>query len=165
MSKSWSHETYASMIDQLAAVGQTGNCIKRKVGAAVISQGGGMLLAAANGAPSGMKRCDEGGCVRCAAARNYPHGVGYDLCVCLHAEQSVLLEAIDSNIDISQCYLATDYQPCFMCAKLIVGSRFRGVFYVEPWNVPELESNLPGLAGNYASLWDQLPEGCVRVEI
>lgn len=153
------------MIEQLATAGKTGNCIKRKVGAALVSPAGDILLAAANGAPLGMKRCDEGGCVRCAAARNYPHGVGYDLCVCLHAEQAVLLAAIDKSIDISRCSLATDYQPCFMCAKLIVGARFRGVFYVEPWSVPEAESNLPGLAGNYASLWEQLPEGCVRVEV
>lgn len=148
------------MRGRLTAVGRAGNCRKRYVGAAVLDLDGTVLAAAANGTPAGMRRCDDGGCVRCAAASRYPHGVGYDLCVCVHAEQAVLISAMRQGIGVAGRILATSYQPCFMCAKLIVAAGFSGVLYDEPWGVPEEQAQLPGLRDDYASLWDQLPRGC-----
>lgn len=159
----WGAATVATVSDRLAAVGQAGNCRKRSVGAAILDLDGTVLVAAANGTPAGMRRCDDGGCVRCAAAHRYPHGVGYDLCVCVHAEQAVLISALRQGMSVAGRILATSYQPCFMCAKLIVAAGFSGVLYDEPWGVPEEQAELPGLRGDYASLWDQLPGGCQRL--
>ncbi|MEV0614132.1 hypothetical protein AB0I81_12480 [Nonomuraea sp. NPDC050404] len=160
---SWPSEIISSVEETIFAVGRTGNCVKRKVGAALVSLDGVVLATGANGAPDGMRRCDEGGCVRCAAAAHrYEHGIGYDLCLCLHAEQSVLLAALHNGTEMLSSVLVTSYQPCFMCAKLIVAARVEGVLYSEPWRVPERESRLNGLAANYDALWAQLPMGCVR---
>jgi dCMP deaminase len=160
----WTPDTFAALAKRLDEVGKDGTCLKRQVGAAILSRDGTILVTAANGAPQGMRRCDSGGCVRCAVSNRFPHGVGYDLCVCLHAEQAVLIEALKRGIDVEEHVLATSYQPCFMCAKLIVGSRFNGVLYSEPWRVPEEQAQLPGLRGDYASLWEQLPDGCQSLE-
>ncbi|HEY1323825.1 MAG TPA: hypothetical protein VGF32_26440 [Streptosporangiaceae bacterium] len=156
----WGPDIFAAMGGRLAAAGQAGNCRKRPVGAAILDVTGTVLAVAANGTPAGMRRCDEGGCVRCAAANRFEHGVGYDLCVCVHAEQAVLISALRQGIDVAGRILATSYQPCFMCAKLIVAAGFSGVLYDEPWGVPEEEAQLPGLRDDYAALWDQLPHGC-----
>jgi dCMP deaminase len=156
----WRTDTVVKVREHLAAAGQTGNCRKRKVGAAILDQDGTILVAAANGTPAGVRRCDAGGCVRCAASGRYPHGVGYDLCLCVHAEQAVLISALRQGIDVAGRILATSYQPCFMCAKLIVAAGLGGVLYSEPWSVPEEESQLPGLRDDYAALWDRLPDGC-----
>jgi dCMP deaminase len=131
------------------------------VGAAIVASDGVILAAAANGTPQRMRRCDSGGCVRCASSSHFPHGVGYDLCSCVHAEQAVLLSALRYGIKVDGLFLATSYQPCFMCAKLIVAAGFSGVFYGEPWRVPEEEAGLPGLRADYAALWEQVPDGCV----
>ncbi|WP_440069737.1 deoxycytidylate deaminase [Streptosporangium sp. OZ121] len=159
----WPSDVITSIEEAISAVGHTGNCLKRKVGAALVSLGGSVLVAGANGTPEGMQPCDQGGCVRCATASRYAHGVGYDLCLCLHAEQSVLLSALHNDIKTRNCILVTSYQPCFMCAKLIVAARMEGVLYSEPWRVPEEESGLAGLTANYEALWTQLPMGCVRL--
>jgi dCMP deaminase len=156
----WGADTVATVTERLKAVGQDGNCIKRRVGAAIVALDGTILAAAANGTPLGMRRCDSGGCVRCAVSNRFAHGVGYDLCICLHAEQAVLISALKHGIEVEGLLLVTSYQPCFMCAKLIVASGFSGVLYCEPWHVPEEQTQLPGLREDYASLWKQLPKGC-----
>ena len=158
----WSADVAAGVLGALDAVGQSGTCLKRKVGAALLSPEGHVLAAAPNGTPPGMTPCNQGGCVRCSSS-GFPHGIGYDLCVCLHAEQAVLLEAHAAGLDVRGRYLATGYQPCFMCAKLIVGAGFAGVLYVEPWVVPASDPRLPGLQENYGAFWDQLVDGCVRM--
>ena len=156
----WGADTIARITKRLDAVGQEGNCLKRQVGAAILTLDGTILAAAANGTPPGMRRCDSGGCVRCTASSHFAHGLGYDLCVCLHAEQAVLISALKHCIKVDGLLIATSYQPCFMCAKLIVASGFDGVLYSEPWRVPEEQAQLPGLRADYASLWEQLPSGC-----
>jgi dCMP deaminase len=156
----WGADTIAAITKCLDEVGQEGNCRKRKVGAAILEPSGEVLAAAANGTPQGMRRCDSGGCVRCAASGSFPHGVAYDLCICLHAEEAVLVSAIRDRINIEGLIIATSYQPCFMCAKLIVASGIDGVRYSDPWQVPEEQAQLPGLRADYAALWEQLPGGC-----
>lgn len=156
----WGADTVARITKRLDAVGQEGNCVKRQVSAVIVALDGAILAEAANGTPRGMRRCDSGGCVRCAVSGRFTHGLGYDLCVCLHAEQAVLISALKYGIKVDGLLIATSYQPCFMCAKLIVASGFGGVLYSEPWQVPEEQAQLPGLRANYASLWEQLPSGC-----
>jgi dCMP deaminase len=156
----WGADTIAAITKCLDEVSQEGNCRKRKVGAALVDRSGEVLVAAANGTSRGMRRCDEGGCARCAATAGFPHRVGYDLCICLHAEEAVLVSAMRSRIHVDRLIVATSYQPCFMCAKLIVASGADGVLYIEPWQVPEEQAKLSDLRADYAALWDQLPGGC-----
>jgi dCMP deaminase len=158
----WSADVVARVLGELETVGQLGTCLKRKVGAAVLSRDGYLLASAPNGTPPGMKPCNQGGCVRCSSS-GFPHGTGYDLCICLHAEQAVLLAAHAAGLEVRGQYVATGYQPCFMCAKLIVGAGFAGVLYIEPWIVPGSDPRLPGLQENYGAFWDQLPDGCARM--
>ena len=157
----WNAEVVATITKHLDVAAQGGNCIKRKVGASILDADGNVLAAAANGTLQGMPRCDKGGCVRCAAVSGqFPHGIGYDLCVCVHAEQAVLISAMEQRCSVAGLVLATSYQPCIMCAKLIVAAGFDGVLYSEPWKVPEEKSELPGLRAEYAALWGRLPGGC-----
>jgi dCMP deaminase len=156
----WGADAISALTKRLDEVGQEGNCRKRKVGAAILDRSGEVLAAAANGTPRGMRRCDSGGCVRCAASGTFPHGVGYDLCICLHAEEAVLVSAARHRVNVGGLIIATSYQPCFMCAKLIVASGLDGVLYDDPWQVPEEQAQLPGLRADYAALWEQLPGDC-----
>jgi dCMP deaminase len=155
----WASGTITAVNERLDAVSKEGNCLKRQVGAAILAESGSILAVAANGTPSGMPRCDSGGCVRCAVSTPVAR-IGYDLCICLHAEQAVLIAALTYGIEVKGRFLATSYQPCLMCAKLIVAARLRGVLYAEPWRVPEEEYQLPGLRADYTLLWKQLPGGC-----
>jgi dCMP deaminase len=146
----------------LAEVARRGTCRKRQVGACLLTPDGQILTAAANGTPPGITPCIDGGCVRCRVD-GFKHGLGYDLCVCLHAEQSLLIRALRLGIPTAGCYLASSYQPCFMCAKLIVAAEVEGVLFDEAWHVPEAESGMHGLAGQYEAIWQALPGGCQRL--
>ena len=72
-----------------------------------------------NGTPRGFPRCneEERGCMRCADRERYGSGSGYDVCICVHAEQNALLQAarLGYSADGAACY--TTLQPCFGCLK------------------------------------------------
>lgn len=86
------------------------NCMKRRVGAVLISSKRKVVLSTGyNGTPRGMVNCAAGGCARCnststlnkrksgssLAATLAPVRSGVDMeeCLCLHAEENALLEA------------------------------------------------------------------------
>src|SRR4051794_34148356 len=118
----WDASVIARITKCLDVAGQESNCRKRRVSAAILDLDGTILAAAANGTLPGMRRCDSGGCVRCATSSHFADGLGYDLCICLHAEQAVLVSASKHDIKVDGLLIATSYQPCFICAKLIIAS-------------------------------------------
>ena len=69
---------------------QRSNCCKRAVGATLV-QNNRIVSTGYNGTPFGIANCNKGGCKRCNS--NAPHAQDLGIDVCLHAEESVLLEA------------------------------------------------------------------------
>src|SRR4051812_340734 len=69
-------------------------CTGRKVGAVLVRDGR-IIATGYNGTPDDMPNCDESerGCLRCREPQRFPKGTGYDLCICVHAEQNALLSA------------------------------------------------------------------------
>lgn len=134
------------------------NCMKRRVGAVLVSSKSHRIISTGyNGTPLGMKNCNEGGCPRCNDPRT-KQGTNLSICICLHAEENVLLEAgreriqkqIQSRSD-SQKYLTkgdhynenndSEYAilycttcPCISCAKKIIQCGIREVVYLEDYH-------------------------------
>jgi dCMP deaminase len=69
---------------------QRSNCMKRSVGCVLVRDKR-VISTGYNGTPRGLKNCNEGGCKRCNSVSR--SGVGLDTCLCIHAEENVLLEA------------------------------------------------------------------------
>ncbi len=125
------------------AVRERANCLGYKVGAIVVLQGR-VVSTGYNGTPENMPNCDEGGCVRCAerirppsAKPKYKSGTGYDVCICVHAEQNALLAAARFGIPVAGGLIYTTIQPCFGCLKEMVQARIEGVRYRHPWIHPD----------------------------
>jgi len=125
------------------AVRERANCRGYKVGAVVVLQGR-VVSTGYNGTPENMLNCDEGGCVRCAervrtpsAKPKYKSGMGYDVCICVHAEQNALLAAARFGIPVAGGMIYTTIQPCFGCLKEMVQARIEGVRYRHPWSHPD----------------------------
>ena len=75
------------------AVRRKANCTGNRV-AAVIVKNKRVISTGYNGVPEGMKNCLDGGCLRCLNPNGqFMSGTGYDLCICVHAEQNALLAA------------------------------------------------------------------------
>jgi len=78
-----------------------------------------------NGGPKNYLHCDAGGCPR--VTENSPNGSNYDNCISIHAEQNALLHS-DHSARPTRLYV--NGPPCFTCAKLIVNSTIKKVFYI-----------------------------------
>ena len=125
------------------AVRERANCRGYKVGAIVVLQGR-VVSTGYNGTPENMLNCDEGGCVRCearvhgsSAKPKYKSGTGYDICICVHAEQNALLAAARFGIPVAGGLIYTTIQPCFGCLKEMVQARIEGVRYRHIWSHPD----------------------------
>lgn len=114
------------------AVRARANCMGRRVGAIVVRDRR-ILSTGYNGTPSNMRNCQDGGCHRCAHPELYASGEGYDVCICVHAEQNALLAAARFGVAIEGCAVYTTLQPCFGCLKELLQASVREVCYLHPW--------------------------------
>jgi dCMP deaminase len=132
-------------------------CLRRHVGAILVADQR-IIATGYNGTPAGFRNCDEGGCHRCAHPHDYAAGRGYDVCVCVHAEQNAILQAakLGYSVEGSACY--STLRPCFGCLKELYQAGVSAVRYLNPWTPPD-----PVEAGAYEALLDDLAARGVRV--
>ena len=115
------------------AVRRKANCTGNRV-AAVIVRGKRIISTGYNGVPEGMTNCLDGGCLRCQNPQGqFRSGTGYDLCICVHAEQNALLSAARFGIAVEGGSMYTTMQPCFGCMKEILQAKLSRVVYLHPW--------------------------------
>lgn len=120
------------------AVRRRADCLGSRVGALLV-QDRRIVSTGYNGTPERVANCTEGGCLRCAHADRYPAGSGYDLCICVHAEQNALLAAARFGIAVEGAMLYTTMRPCFGCTKELLQARVAGVRYLHEWQPGDAE--------------------------
>src|SRR2546428_7775133 len=98
------------------AVRKKANCLGRKVGAVIVKENR-IISTGYNGTPEGIKNCTDGGCVRCRARNTYKASVGYDVCICVHAEQNALITAARFGNAVEGSVVYSTLRPCFDCTK------------------------------------------------
>ncbi|PLX98527.1 MAG: CMP deaminase [Desulfuromonas sp.] len=115
------------------AVREKANCTGNRVGAVIVKENR-VISTGYNGVPEGMENCLDGGCLRCSnPGGQFASGQGYDLCICVHAEQNALLSAARFGIAVEGATLYTTMQPCFGCAKELAQAHVKSVVYLHPW--------------------------------
>jgi dCMP deaminase len=122
---------YFMAITRLVASRST--CIRRKVGAILVKDKR-ILCTGYNGAPSGLRHCEEVGCIR--ANSSIASGERHELCRGLHAEQNVIVQAAYYGISIVNSDLYCTNKPCSICAKLIINAGIKRIFFEEDYNDP-----------------------------
>ncbi|MFN3534864.1 MAG: deoxycytidylate deaminase [Desulfatiglandales bacterium] len=115
---------YFMAITRLVASRST--CLRRKVGAILVKDKR-ILATGYNGAPSGLRHCEEIGCLREKASIS--SGERHELCRGLHAEQNVIVQAAFYGIPVAGADLYCTNKPCAICAKLIINSGIKRVYY------------------------------------
>jgi dCMP deaminase len=116
------------------AVALRSNCRRRSVGALIVV-GSSIISTGYNGTPLGVRNCVDGGCLRCAS--DAAPGVGYDTCVCVHAEQNAMVLAARHGNATNGGVLYTTLRPCFGCAKEAIQAGIRGLVFEEPLVYPQ----------------------------
>lgn len=117
------------------AVRAKANCLGRKVGAVLVRENR-IVSTGYNGTPEGMKNCLNGGCVRCCEREQYKASVGYDVCICVHAEQNCLITAARFGNSIAGSFAYSTMRPCFDCTKAMLQAKIHTIYYLHDWSHP-----------------------------
>jgi len=107
-------------------IGKRSTCLKRKFGAIVVRDNR-ILTSGYNGAPKGLKHCDEVGCGR----KDEKPGEGYALCRGVHAEQNAIIQGAISGVNIKNGTLYVNGFPCVQCTRMIINSEIKRLVYKE----------------------------------
>ena len=117
-------DEYFMKMAHLAATRST--CIRRAVGAVVVKEKR-VLTTGYNGAPKGMRHCQEVGCLR--EKLNVPSGQRHELCRGVHAEQNAIVQAAYFGASIKGASMYVTNSPCSVCAKMIVNAGIVAVVF------------------------------------
>ena len=105
-------------------VAERATCCRRKVGAILVRDKR-ILSTGYNGAPSGVRHCEELGCIRMEL--NVPSGERHELCRGLHAEMNAFLQAAVHGVSTLGSTLYATVYPCSLCAKMIINAGVKRV--------------------------------------
>lgn len=141
------------------AVRRRANCKGNRVGAVIVLDRR-IVSTGYNGTPAGMPNCLDGGCHRCSHREQYPSGAGYDLCICVHAEQNALLAAARFGIAVEGGTLYSTMRPCFGCTKEMLQAQIGRVVYLHDWKHPDAEQQ-----AEYERLQSYFTGGIHRLDI
>lgn len=141
------------------AVRKRANCKGNRVGAIIVRDRR-IIATGYNGTPENMPNCLDGGCLRCANPEQFPSGTGYDLCICVHAEQNALLAAARFGIAVENATLYSTMRPCFGCTKELLQARIVDVFFLHDWAHPDREKH-----SEYERLQARFQNGIKKLDI
>jgi dCMP deaminase len=110
------------------------NCVRRHVGTIIVKDDH-VLSTGWNGVGSKWKSCAEAGCVRCIEGAST--GAGYDLCICIHAEQHAIASAARMGHSLDGASMYLNLRPCLGCLMLIGAAGIEQVIYREHWEYEE----------------------------
>ena len=133
-------------------------CLGRHVGAVLVSDQR-IIATGYNGTPTGFPNCDEGGCHRCTHPDDYSPGRGYDVCICVHAEQNAILQAAKLGYSVQGAVLYSTLRPCFGCLKEAYQAGVGRVRYLNDWSPSD-----PGEADAYDELLAEAARHGLTVE-
>lgn len=122
---------YFMAITKLVAKRST--CLRRHVGAILVKEKR-ILATGYNGAPSGLRHCEEVGCLR--EDSSIPSGERHELCRGLHAEQNVIIQAAYHGISIKGSILYCTNKPCVICTKMIINAGIVRIYYEDGYDDP-----------------------------
>lgn len=106
-------------------VAKRSTCLRRHVGAILVKDRR-ILATGYNGAPAGLKHCEEAGCLREDAS--VPSGERHELCRGLHAEQNAIIQAAYHGIPIAGSTIYCTNKPCVICSKMIINAGIRRIY-------------------------------------
>ncbi|MCD6265893.1 MAG: cytidine/deoxycytidylate deaminase family protein [Deltaproteobacteria bacterium] len=117
---------YFMSIAKLVATRST--CLRRNVGAVLVRDKK-ILATGYNGAPTGIRHCEETGCLR--EKLNVKPGERHELCRGLHAEQNVIIQSAYYGVATKGTTLYSTHKPCIICSKMLINAGVEKIFYLE----------------------------------
>lgn len=120
---------YFMSIAKMVALRST--CLRRSVGAVLVRDKR-ILSTGYNGAPSGLRHCEEVGCVR--QDSSIRSGTRHELCRGLHAEQNAIIQAAYHGISIQGADLYCTNKPCVICSKMLINAGIKTIYFADGYD-------------------------------
>jgi len=114
-------------------------CLRRKVGAVLVKDKR-ILATGYNGAPVGIRHCEDTGCLR--ERLNVRPGERHELCRGLHAEQNVIIQAAYYGATTKGTTLYSTHMPCIICSKMLINAGVEKIFFLNGYPDPLAEEML-----------------------
>lgn len=114
-------------------VAKRSTCLRRQVGAILVKERR-ILSTGYNGAPAGLRHCEEVGCQR--ENTDIPSGERHELCRGLHAEQNAIIHAAYHGIPIEGSTFYCTNKPCVICSKMIINAGIKKIVYEDGYDDP-----------------------------
>jgi dCMP deaminase len=111
-----------------SVVAERATCLRHHVGAVAVKDKH-ILATGYNGAPRGIAHCLDVGCLR--EQLGVPSGERHELCRAIHAEQNAIIQAAIHGVAIEGATLYCTHQPGILCAKMIINSGVKEIFFAE----------------------------------
>ena len=124
------------------------NCVRKQVGAVLLREGE-IISSGWNGVALFVD-CREAGCLWCSS--DGPLGMGFDRCICRHAEQAAIGDAARRGIATDGATMYSSLRPCMNCMKLALMCGIAEVYFDERWDYKdhELEESYATLANQFS---------------
>jgi dCMP deaminase len=114
------------------AVAKRSTCLRRKFGAVIVKDNT-IIGTGYNGNARGVINCSEIGCIK--NIMQTPHGVAYDYCPAVHAEENAIINSNRADRINATLYIAgidpdgkyTMALPCQRCQRKIINSQIKQV--------------------------------------
>ncbi len=130
-------------IDITHLVATRSTCMRRQVGALLVKDKN-ILATGYNGTPSGIRHCEEVGCLR--EQLKVPSGERHELCRGLHAEQNAIIQAARHGVNIDGSTLYCTTMPCIICTKMLINAGIKRIVYEQGY-ADELAAGMVSEAG------------------
>ena len=111
-------------------VAKRSTCLRNQVGAVIVKDKR-ILSTGYNGAPRNLEHCLDIGCIR--QQNNIASGTRHEMCRAVHAEQNAIIQAALHGVSIENSTFYCTHQPCILCAKMIINSGIRKIYYFEDY--------------------------------
>ena len=109
-------------------VAKRSTCSRRQVGALIVRDKR-ILTTGYNGPPSGLRHCEEVGCLR--EQLGIASGERHELCRGLHAEQNAIIQASLHGVQVKGSILYCTHQPCIICTKMIINAGIKEIVFIQ----------------------------------
>jgi dCMP deaminase len=142
-------------IDITHLVATRSTCMRRRVGALLVKNRN-ILATGYNGTPSGIRHCEETGCLR--ERLQVPSGERHELCRGLHAEQNAIIQAAKHGVNIDGSTLYCTTMPCIICTKMLINAGISRIVF-EGGYVDELAQEMVAESGVECCRFDRSDRG------
>jgi dCMP deaminase len=119
-------------------VAKRSTCLRRQIGAVIVRDKK-ILATGYNGAPPGLKHCEEIGCKR--QVLDIPSGQRQEICRAVHSEQNALIQCAKHGVSTDGATIYVTTKPCVTCIKLIISAGIKRVV-VKDWYPDELSDEI-----------------------